>query len=282
MEKPNLLSLVRNSAKSFLHWFRQRNRTVFLFIILIVLPPAYILFKSVILPANKALHTYSAPDTLSVVDYPLTSDSILALVRETASLELEKAYLQNRLTLARFDSAYISIDLCDSLLTLELQGIILRKCPIQEFEITRRFKVMEHDQLLKWLSTPFKVRNSISTIPKIRYVFKEAPKDTIEASLQSAKPIPPDTTVVFFTLFCDSHLVIEVEQSEPLKEGEQKLVRQYFHIKHDSLRRQAVHAVFHHSTPDYGMYLRLKVSQADARAIYRGIPVYPGAALKLR
>jgi hypothetical protein len=281
MERPDWLRNAVNSARSFFIWFRRRKRIVTLFILLAVLPPVYVLVQSVVLPANKSLRLYAETDTLSSKMRSDPGDSILMIARETGELELEKSYLQNRVTLSRFDSAYLTINLPESLLTLELQGIVLRECPIKEYEISRRFKVMDHDQLLKWLSAPAKVRTSISTIPKIRYVLKEAPKDTLEAALQSDKPIPPDTTAVFFTLYFDSFLVIEVEQEEPLKKGEQKLIRQYFAAKHDSLRRQAVHSLFH-STPDYGMHIRLTVSQADARAIYRGIPVFSGASLKIR
>lgn len=255
-----------------------------IFILFTLALPAYVTYVTVFMPVKVASHLVHLPDgaadTLSGTRQ--VGGETLAMLREISELEMERAYLKNRLDISKkSDSVYMAVNLDDSLLTLEIKGVVVRSCRITGFEASRRLGKVDHDQLLQWSSTPFELEHDLSTIPKIPYVIKAAPKDTLEAQALSAKPMPPDTTSVYFTLFFNKDLVLEIEQSEPADDVDKDLIIDYFRAKKKILRKEALHAVLHGNAPDHDIYIRLQVSPADARAIYRGIPYNASLALKL-
>lgn len=286
MEIPTLIISLIHQSESFIHWFRQRRYLYILFGFISLLLPGYVLFLSVISPAFHSHEIGLFSDSLLIPSDTFTgrspvSQETAGKIREIESLELEQAFLKNRLTLAKTDSIYMTINLYDSILSLEIQGVTVRRCPIQEFWVSRRLVITSYDNLLEWASTPFHLTNDLSTIPKIRYFVKKAPKDTMEAALQGDHPIPPDTSSIYFTLFFDKNLVVEIEQTELPDKEEEVLINQYVKIKRDSTRYQTWKAVLHRHTPDYGISLQLKISESDARAVYRGLPVNSRMALRL-
>lgn len=268
----------------FILWFSRSKPAVILSVVLAFLLPAYVLYQAVILPASTCGREFSAGDTTEVELPGISSDSsrqILQSVNGIGKLELEKAYLSGLLTLSRQDSAYLNLNLADSLLLLEIKGVTVRVCPLKEIRITKRLRCFNQYQLLQWVSQPFHGRAELSTIPKIRYVVKEAPKDTSEAALQSAMPVASDSSSVFFILYFDRNLAIEFEQAEDPYETEEEAITQYHENIQRAIRQSTLSAILHRSVPEPQILIRLTISKADARAIYRGLPVFPGLVLKL-
>ena len=268
-------------------WFIGRKLAIVIFLIVALALPAYALYINVFLPLKTAgqLEAYgeyqpSPADTSSMRPDP--DGETLEKVRAIEALEIEKAYLNNRLKLAKSsDSVYMSINLADSVIHLEIKGVEVRECPIAEIQVSRRLKKAPHDQLLGWLSGPFDLEKDISTIPKIPYVIKEAPKDTLEAQAQSARPMPVDTASVCFTLYFDRDLVVEMRQAEEPHAVDKGLIRDYRQATQALERKEAFRAIFRGKAPEQPIHILLYVNQADARAIYRGIPVNAMLALKL-
>jgi len=254
-------------------------------IVLFLLLPVYVFYLAIVVPASSCDSDFATGDTTLIelpgID-PDSSQGILETVKAIGNLELEKAYLANLLELSQQDSAYLYLNLSDSLLNMEVQGVTMRSCTLTDIRVTRRLRCLNQSQLLNWVSTPFMGQADLSTIPKIRYVVKEAPKDTNEAALQSAKPIPPDSSSVYFTLYFDKHLTIEVGQNEEPYDEEEEIIDIYQEGIQSVIRSETMRAILHGSSPEPQILIRLQVSKADARAIYRGLPVHPGLALKLQ
>jgi hypothetical protein len=154
-------------------------------------------------------------------------DSQLAQVRDIIRKENERAFEKNRLSLAEKDSIYMVLDLPDSLVILEIKGVTVKKTKILEMEVSNRFAIIPHENLLPWISEPFILTHDLSTIPKSPIVVKQAPKDTIEAAKTSSAPRPPDSTGVFYTFYFDRNLLIEVEQANPPEADVMERVKAY-------------------------------------------------------
>ncbi|MBN1199742.1 MAG: hypothetical protein JXA23_10355, partial [Bacteroidales bacterium] len=244
----------------FFLWFSRSKPAIILAVVLTFLLPVYVFYQAVILPASTCEREFSSGDTTEV-DLPgISSDSsqdFLQTVKNIGELELEKAYLSDLLVLSKQDSAYLNLNLTDSLLLLEIKGVTVRTCPLTEIRITRRLRCLNQSQLLQWISQPFQGRADLATIPKIRYVVKEAPKDTSEAALQSAKPMPPDSSSVFFTLYFDRNLTIEVEQREDPYEGEEEEIARYHERIQNAVRQRTMRAILHRSAPEPEILIRL-------------------------
>lgn len=266
-------------------WFYHSKPAVIAALLLTLLLPAFVFYKAVVIPASSCDRDFPSTDTAATSFgelNPDSSDFILEKVKAIANMELEQAYLTNLLLLSQQDSAYLDLDLADSILRMEIRGVTVRECRLSDIRVTKRLRCLDQSQLLHWISTPFLSRSEFSTIPKIRYMVKEAPKDTNEAALQSSKPIPSDTSSVFFTLYFNRHLALEIRQSEEVYEHESDAIDAYEAQIREKVRNQTMHALISGTSPEPEILIRIEVSKADARAIYRGIPVFPGLALKLK
>jgi hypothetical protein len=287
MKLTELASITVEYVETLYRWFIKRKIAITIFVIIALALPAYALLINVFLPLKTAgllvpYENYQQPsiDTIELKEKP--GEETLQKIQEIERLEIKKAYLGNRLKLARStDSVYMSINLIDSTIHLEIKGVEVRVCPITQIKTSRSLLKASHNDLFAWLSGPFELEEGFATIPKIPYVIKEAPKDTLEAQAQSAMPLPVDTASVFFTLYFDRGLVLEIEQAEEPYTADKRVLRKYNHAKNKFSRKNAFNAVFRGKTAQPVIHIRLMVSKEDARAIYRGIPDHAMLALNL-
>ncbi|MBE0647175.1 MAG: hypothetical protein IH596_05255 [Bacteroidales bacterium] len=285
MDLSKILRLIWNEIHDFIIWFAHSKPAIIVALFLTLLLPAYVFYLAVVSPASSCDHDFPTADTTEMALVGLDVDSsqmILQKVDTIWDLELDKAYLSNMLLLSFQDSAYLNLNLPDSLLHMEIKGVPVRECRLTDIRVTKRLRCLNKSQLLQWISTPFLGRADHSTIPKIRYVVKEAPKDTSEAALQNAGPLPADSSSVFFIVYFNRHLAIEVRQREEPYDYEEEVLGSYEKEIQGAVRSKTMQAVLAGLSPEPEILIRLEVSKADARAIYRGLPAYPGLALKLQ
>jgi hypothetical protein len=287
MKIPDPINRSIEYLKTFWQWFIKRKLAVAIFVLFTLLLPAYALWVTVFMPLRDAGHLAPHVNASEVKEDSTLlqmepEEQTMQKILMVENLEMERAYLENRLHLARnSDSVYMSVNLDDSLVHLEINGVEVRNCRISGITASKRLSRIGHEQLWAWLSEPFELDTDMSTIPKIPYVIKEAPKDTLEAQAQSAKPMPVDTSSVMFSLYFKRGLVLEIVQQEDPHAADSKIIKKYQKAQKQVKRREALRAVFRGQPPTLPIHIRLEVSQADARAIYRGIPVNAMLALKL-
>lgn len=275
---------VTRECSQYFSWLMHNKKMITVAVIVALALPLWVVVQIVILPATSCGKGFPSGDTIS--EPHSLSDSIpeeeyMHYAREIGRMEREKAYLHNLISLARQDSVYMALNLADSTLRLQIKGVTVRTTKLHGIQVTRRLRCLNEGQLLHWVSSPFMANRDMSTIPKIRYIIKEAPKDTAEASGQSTQPLMPDTSAVHFTLYFDRHLVVEINQLPDSASGDPTVIEAYLSRKRETSRKEALHALLHFTYPPPEMLIRLSVTKADARAIYRGTPVFPRLALKV-
>jgi predicted DNA binding CopG/RHH family protein len=276
-----------NAVWSFLKWFGRNRRIQVIFFILVISVPVFLIIYGIVIPVNNYLPS-STPSSTVVTTNDSSSIETVQLdeaqteeVQKIIRKENEKAFQKNRLALAEKDSIYMILNLPDSLLILEIKGVAAKRTKILEFEISHRFSLISHENLLPWIAAPFTLERDLSTIPKAPIVVKQAPKDTIEAAQMSTKPAPPDSTNVFFTLYFDRNLVVEIEQADPLDAGATEKVKTYRNIKRKESTRSVIQALRKPQQTDQPMSIKLVISEVEARAIYRAVPTKTHLILKL-
>ena len=272
---------------SFFKWFWRNRRIQVIFFILVLSLPVFLIVYGIVLPVKnfkpspsssiKAIPSAESAGTGSVN----LDDARLAEVKKIIKMENERAFQKNRLDLAEKDSIYMILNLPDSLLILEIKGVTVKKAKILEAEISNRFALISHENLLPWVSEPFTLERDLSTIPKSPIVIKQAPKDTIEAAKMSSKPAPPDSTNVFYTLYFDRNLILEIEQADPLEAGATEKVQTYRSVKRKELTRSAFQMLKNPQQTDQPMMIKLVISEIEAKAIYRAVPTKSHLVLKL-
>lgn len=195
-----------------------------------------------------------------------------------ADLKIKEAFLQSRLIMAKTDSISFSVDLKDSLLLLEIRGVIVHEAKISKIEISRFFSRVENDALINYLSKPLKVDHKLATIEKEPIFIKKAPKDTIEAATQIFTPDTLANEVICINMEFDKNLFLEISQSEE----KPQFNNLWFLINKRSKNVvQVAKNSISFKEPFYTPKILIEVPKDDIKSIYRALPYKPQMALNL-
>jgi hypothetical protein len=193
-------------------------------------------------------------------------------LKKLFELKMTEIVLRSRYNLSSEDSIYMVLDLINKVATLEMKGIPLHDSPIQDVWISNSIKMFHTEALLRWISQPFVLKNANSTIERVQFLVKIAPKDTIEANKAEATPAPRKTEDVFIVLNFERNLQLVIQQTETSL-GEDKVridsLKRYLFKKDTenslkaltTLKREAI-------TPK----IFITIPKADAITLYRALP----------
>ncbi|MBK8882824.1 MAG: hypothetical protein IPN67_10685 [Bacteroidales bacterium] len=183
----------------------------------------------------------------------------------------ERALLQSRLIMAETDSIYLTINLADSSMNLEISGVVVHKSKMSSYKASKILTHGNENIIFEMLSTPLTISSDIATIKKEPVMVKMAPKDTSEY-----KPdIMPDTSItepVSYILEMTNGTRIFVYQQEEEKPADRMAIFRF--DLNDRLRQtwKALKRVAVFKVPEYDLYIKIKLPRADAKIIYRAIP----------
>lgn len=187
------------------------------------------------------------------------------------SLFREKAYLQSRVAMAETDSVYLTINLHDSVINVEISGVVVHSTSINEIEASKIITNGDEFVITSLLSAPLTIVSGTSSIAKIPIIKKIAPKDTSEFKPDAI----PDTAFyepVNYIFETDRGIKILVYQSEEINEGDSKN-RFMFDLRHRLINTKAtMKDIVAFKVPEYQPFIKIKIPSADAKIIYRAIP----------
>jgi len=137
------------------------------FIVLISIFSAFIIYFSImsmISPARKLKEIKKDFETKtagkSEVDQRILMDSTyLMLLRE-------KAFLQSRIIMAETDSIYLTINLADSTVNIEISGVVVHKAKVSSVQTSKILMKGNENIILSMLASPFTISYEYATIKK--------------------------------------------------------------------------------------------------------------------
>jgi hypothetical protein len=183
----------------------------------------------------------------------------------------ERAFLQSRIIMAESDSIYLTINLADSSMNLEISGVVVHRAKMSRFKASRILTNGNENIIYSMLSTPLTILSSIATIKKEPVMIKMAPKDTSEY-----KPdIMPDTSItepVDYILGMTNGTRIFVRQEEEDKRNERIALFKFDLNERLQQTWQALRRVAVFKVPEYHPYIKIELPRSDAKIIYRAIP----------
>ena len=286
-KEDNSTSLKKENHKENISFFRWLKRSfwakLFLFLIIIA-PSAYIIAITITLSRQQAVKFDFIRGKIPGSDaslYSKLSDAQSRDLQKAQDMEMELAFLKNKMALSALDSVYISLDIPDSQIILEIKGVPVLKSKIYKIFMTKKFDKISHNQTMVWLSSPFTLQKKDATIPKLPMVFKKAPKDTTEAKLASDIPVATDTGAVYYNLQFNRGLILDVEQVEEPGPENAKVINDYLAEKKKKAAIEALRLALKFEAPEQYMHIKILIKQEDAKAIYRAIPREAELALKL-
>ena len=189
----------------------------------------------------------------------------------------EHNFLNARMMLVNEDSVSMTIDLRDSLVTLEIKGVILHMAKINTIHTSRILHDIDPAMMSSYLSSPLQVKNCTSTIPKFKYFIKVAPNDTIA-------PIEPpaiDTTsgnFICFRYILDAGLQIDIRQSN---QKDIKGARNFNRTLRINESKRIIKQLASLNVPDFYPVIYIELSSQDAKSIYKALPMHPKMVIRV-
>lgn len=231
----------------------------------------YYTFMSLLSPAAKISAAskefgYKQPEKGAVLtDTGILTDSAFAVMNR------KKAFYAARIAMAETDSLCLALNLTDSLATLEIDGVAVHKAKLIRMRISKFFHRTDEYALTSILSAPLTIIKDYATIKKEPLMIKMAPRDTSEY-----KPdILPDTTnseAVNYILELQNGIRLYVYQQEEVKSNGG--FNRFFFDLYDRFRNiwDTLKSIMVLKVPEYHPYVRIRMSKADAKIIYRALP----------
>ncbi|WP_423130503.1 hypothetical protein [Gaoshiqia sp. Z1-71] len=186
----------------------------------------------------------------------------------------EKNWLETRFQIARTDSISLSVNLKDSVVQLELKGVVLKTSKITDFKADQFFYRLNPGAYHHLFGVQAQTTGSLSTIPKEPLTVKKAPKDTTEVETAQADTARAKAEAVHWMMSLDKDVILKIEgtnQDSKVKWNGQKF---WFSQTIAEIRRDMSQTI-RFKQPVYQPEIRLVIPEADAKAIYRALPVHP-------
>ncbi len=245
-----------------------KKRIIISAIILLALM-IYFMVMGILSPAKKykALYNeFSFKQSGKVkVDEKIFTDSVyLKLLKE-------KSYFQSRVAMAETDSIYLTIDIPDSVVNLEISGVAVHRTKIRKIKISKILREGDDFIISTLLSRPFTINNNISSIEKEPLMIKMAPKDTSEYQ-PDIMPDTADYEPVNFIMDVENGIRILVYQADKLKPGDGRHLF-WFDLRYRFRNTlESFKSIFIFKIPEYHPYIKLRLPRDDAKIIYRALP----------
>lgn len=250
---------------------KKRNSLKHIAIILSIFLIVFIAYYTVMMLLGPEIKLKNLKNEYSFVqdEKNKTDERILT---DSAYLNLlnQRAFLQARIAMAATDSIYLTINLADSILGLEIAGVTVRTAKILTKRVSRLIYRNEYE-ISSMLARPFTIISNYSSIPKEPLMIKMAPRDTSEFQ----PDIIPDTAdfePVNFILQTENGTRIFVYQEEKIRQGDGMKLFMFdlrFRLKAflSSIKR-----IIRFKVPEYHPSIKLRIHRSDAKIIYRALP----------
>jgi hypothetical protein len=192
------------------------------------------------------------------------------------------AYLNSRYSIAESDSIGLCLNLKDSLVTLEINGVVIHRARLTDYRVDPFLYALSDDIYQCLFSVPFTVEEERGSVIKEPVILQKAPRDTIEA----ARFFPrPDT--VFrgpqWVMFEMSHgLLLRMEECAGDGSGGRCVGRWANRIRsaiYQSNKNLSAMVLFR--IPVYRPEIRISLPVHDIVSIYRALPDRASVAVRL-
>ena len=213
-------------------------------------------------------------------DFLITGNSREA-VSKLFELRKSENFLRSKMELVNDDSMYLVLDLVKKNAILELKGISLHECHILDSHISNLIEDQPAEKLLGWSGEPFKMKHDEATIPKVSWIIKYAPKDSIEANKAEELPEPPKRGDVYVVMDFDKNLRLIINQDEkPDKEGIKNISELKWKYRKQEILK-SLKALTNFNGEPAMPTIDIVLSKADATILYRALPYKPKLLLRL-
>lgn len=192
-----------------------------------------------------------------------------------------KSFLDARLAMSASDSIGLTINLKDSLIQLEMKGVVLRQVKFDRAEMSRFFKGLKPRPYAEHFSRPFSITEIEGTIEKNPVIVRKVPKDTLEAAQTKVEVDTSKVEFVEWHLLLDSALIVSVVQSDESETGPDWSTFRYRTRRHMENFRSSNYAVIRMKRPVIYPEITVFIPASEARSFFRALPPNGQVVLRL-
>jgi len=187
------------------------------------------------------------------------------------NLSKQRSFLQARIMMVESDSVFLTMNLSDSTIHLEINGVSVHSTRIKKLNMSKIIRNGKNYVIASMLARPFTVEKNYSSIEKEPLMIKMAPKDTSEYQ-PDIIPDTADVEPVFFIMEMDNDTRFIVYQEEKINPGDglRLLVFDMSYRIRNTV--QALKDVILLRIPDYNPYIKIRIPRSDAKIIFRALP----------
>jgi hypothetical protein len=143
----------------------------------------------------------------------LKEDPLQLLSHRLIDLQIKKNFWKNKIKLADQDHYNLFIDLSESMVTLEISGIIAHSSTVSNFEVSENFQSLNrNEQIVKMLQEPFHLMEEWASVPKDPIRIKDISGFEWNPDSLNFLPTEVDTDYVFLVLKCSRDLTVMISQ----------------------------------------------------------------------
>lgn len=243
-------------------------------LIIVVLP---VVRYDFIIPAEKPGRSKTLKHDFS--SYYSVDDSIR---KRSVLLANKEAFLLASLEMARNNMISLEVNLPDSTVSLVIQGLRIHTASVTGFRYSKILSKSDPFLTAELFSYPFKIKEYISSVPKIPVIIRKAPKDTIEAaSLPEPSHLEENHQYVSFKFMLDRKLNLVFEQDSISDAISRKTIRQYNRQERKIKRRLIKYAFIRAGAYEYIPEIRIRLDRNDALVLFRAIPENADVTVRL-
>lgn len=193
----------------------------------------------------------------------------------------ERTYKEALLKLSESDSIQLVVNLSDSIIGLNIKGVMIHQTKFHEFTRDKFLEKLPFMTEIKLLSRPLPVLSQYASIVKEPVVVRHAPKDTLEAELNAWQPDTLIQSPAFVSYVTDQGLqiIFEQDKNEHFRDHWKKFSF-YTHLRATKALR-AIKNFVTFSRQEYQPAITVKMPVDDLRAVYRALPQGTLIVLKL-
>jgi hypothetical protein len=195
------------------------------------------------------------------------------------NLYKEKTWLESRLQVAGEDSISLSVNMKDSVLQLELKGVVLKTSKVIDFKADRYFTHLQPEAYHHLFGSVASGESALATIEKVPLIVKKAPKDTAEYASQSHVMDSVKTEEVHWLLTLNNGIILKIEGTDKGSASSRYRNKFWWQLDMNQLKED-IRKTMLFKVPEYQPTIAMIVSEADARAIYRALPEKPSVCIR--
>jgi hypothetical protein len=223
--------------------------------------------------ATGYYYTIYKPDVDTLPkDQQIKDDPLKVLNQQLIDLEIKKNFWKNKIKLAEQDQFNFFVDLSDSIVTLEISGIIAHSSTIINYDIANNLRILKQkENIVRMLRDPLHIIEEWASIKKDPIRVKDISGFEWNPDSLNFVPTEVDTEYVFIVFKCSKEITVMISQRAIVGK-----IPSYMTTDHQTKFENLVNRMINEGNFPFSdliqkNWIGIEIPRSDAIALFRAI-----------